>query len=110
MIRVTLFKNKLGFYGFKSKGHAEYDDAGKDIVCAAVSILTYTAYKSCIVNCNLRKSDYKSSMNDDGYMDFYSNVQNEKIDLILKTLLEGVKSLQESYGQYVRLEMEEKDV
>lgn len=110
MIRVTLFKNDLGLYGFKSEGHAEYDDTGKDIVCAAVSILTYTAYRSCIKNCNLKKNDYIEGMHDDGFMEFYSKVQNHDVDLIFKTLLEGVKSLEESYGQYVRLEMEERDV
>lgn len=110
MIKVTLFKNNLGFYGFKSEGHAGYDDHGKDIVCAASSILTYTAYRSCIVNCNLKKKDYIEAFDDDGFMEFYSKVQNHDVDLIFKTLIEGVKSLEENYGQFVRLEMEEKDV
>lgn len=109
MIKVTLFKNDSGFYGFKSKGHADYDDYGKDIVCAAVSVLTNTVCNSIVYNCNLKEGDYIYK-EDDGYLEFYSKVQNHDVDLILKTLLEGVKRLEESYGQYVRLEMEERYV
>lgn len=110
MIVVTLFKNEKGFYGFRSQGHADYDDYGKDIVCAAVSILTHTVYKSAIVNCHLKRGDYTEKMiedDDESLMEFISKVQNDDLDLIMKTLLEGVKSLVESYGQFVRLEMEE---
>ena len=32
----------INTYSFEAKGHAEYDEYGKDIVCAAVSILVVT--------------------------------------------------------------------
>ncbi|MBO4264819.1 MAG: ribosomal-processing cysteine protease Prp [Clostridia bacterium] len=40
MIKITFFKHDDVLYGFRETGHAEYDDAGKDIVCAAVSSMT----------------------------------------------------------------------
>ncbi|MBQ7779422.1 MAG: ribosomal-processing cysteine protease Prp [Clostridia bacterium] len=40
MIKVTFFKRDGVYYGFKETGHAGFDDAGKDIVCAAVSAMT----------------------------------------------------------------------
>lgn len=40
MIKVTFFKSGDIYYGFRETGHAEYDDPGKDIVCAAVSAMT----------------------------------------------------------------------
>ena len=40
MIQVTFFKRDGVYYGFKETGHAGFDDAGKDIVCAAVSAMT----------------------------------------------------------------------
>lgn len=36
------FKEENNSYTFSITGHANYDDIGKDIVCAAVSILTTT--------------------------------------------------------------------
>ena len=110
MIVVTLFKNKEGFYGFRSKGHADYDEYGRDIVCAAVSFLTHTTYRSAVVNCQLNDGDYsyrEIEDDDESLMEFISRVQDDRLDLIIKTLLEGVKSLVEGYGQFVRLEMEE---
>ena len=40
MIKVTFFKRYGVYYGFRETGHAGFDDAGKDIVCAAVSAMT----------------------------------------------------------------------
>lgn len=42
MITVTFFENKENFLvGFSVKGHAQMDDYGRDIVCAAVSSVVY---------------------------------------------------------------------
>ena len=43
MTRCILFRDAEGRYtGFEVKGHSGYAEAGSDIVCAAVSILTTT--------------------------------------------------------------------
>ena len=40
MIDVVIYQNSNSEYiGFKTDGHAEYDDPGQDIVCSAVSAL-----------------------------------------------------------------------
>ena len=44
MITIRLQKNQdRQFSGFQISGHAEYSEAGSDIVCAAVSALSQTA-------------------------------------------------------------------
>ena len=41
MTRITFYKTEDGiYYGFRETGHAGYEDAGKDIVCAAISAMT----------------------------------------------------------------------
>ena len=40
MVKITFFKRDGVYYGFRETGHAEFEDAGKDIVCAAVSAMT----------------------------------------------------------------------
>ena len=42
MTRVVLQEGPNGLEGFKVTGHSGYGEAGSDIVCAAVSILTTT--------------------------------------------------------------------
>lgn len=40
MIKVVFYKSRGNYYGFRETGHSGFDDAGKDIVCAAVSAMT----------------------------------------------------------------------
>ena len=37
MIKVVFYKSNGNYYGFRESGHSGYDEAGKDIVCAAVT-------------------------------------------------------------------------
>ena len=47
MIEVTVYKTMRHEYaGFDMSGHAGYDDIGKDIVCAAVSVLVINTLNS----------------------------------------------------------------
>ena len=47
MITVTFHKTKAGEYkDFLCSGHAGYDDYGKDIVCASVSVLVINTINS----------------------------------------------------------------
>lgn len=41
MTKITFYKTEDGiYYGFRETGHSGYEDAGKDIVCAAISAMT----------------------------------------------------------------------
>ena len=40
MTRITFYKSNGVFYGFEEKGHAGYDEAGRDILCSAISAMT----------------------------------------------------------------------
>ena len=40
MTTITFFKHDGLYYGFTESGHAGYAEAGQDIVCAAVSVMT----------------------------------------------------------------------
>ena len=40
MTTVTFMKREGVYYGFTEKGHAGFEDSGKDIVCAALSAMT----------------------------------------------------------------------
>ncbi len=39
MTTVVIFKSKDSYKGFTCTGHAEFAEAGKDIVCASISVL-----------------------------------------------------------------------
>ena len=52
MIKVTFFKRDGVYYGFRETGHAGFDDAGKDIVCAAISAMTMLVINAIEVSYN----------------------------------------------------------
>ena len=46
MIKAAFYTRNGKYMGFSVKGHAEYSEAGHDIICAAVSALTINAVNS----------------------------------------------------------------
>ena len=47
MINVTIYKDSSDqFVGFEFDGHAEADEYGRDIVCAAASVLSINTINS----------------------------------------------------------------
>ena len=40
MTRITFYKSNGVFYGFEEKGHTGYEEAGRDILCSAISAMT----------------------------------------------------------------------
>ena len=70
MIRVNVFRNKTGdICGFRLKGHADFAEAGSDIVCSAVSVLTINTI-NCIELFTKAKFECKTDENKGGYLSF----------------------------------------
>lgn len=87
------------------KGHSDYDEYGKDIVCAAVSILVYTAYLSLkkIPDINAEYLDDKSTV-----ILSLKNVLKEiegEVRGITLFLVSGLKLLSEKYQENVNLNL-----
>jgi uncharacterized protein YsxB (DUF464 family) len=53
MTDVRFYRNSAGFTGFNVSGHAGYREAGKDIVCAAVSSAVELAVNSMTDGMNI---------------------------------------------------------
>lgn len=102
MIDVTLLIKKEKRLGFAIKGHANFDQHGYDIVCAAVSILSYTAVNTL---------DYYEVQfdffDDDNEMKVSLENLNEKSEIILNDFEIGIKTLLTNYNEYVNLNYRE---
>lgn len=111
MTKINIFKNKDGsIVKYVVDGHTGYDSAGKDILCAAVSILTQTALNALNEVCGIDEELIDYTVEDEqGYLDVclpdgLSNGQREKADIVLQTMIVGLKGLQEIYPEYITLE------
>ncbi len=100
MIKVIFYQGQ----GFEVSGHAGFANSGKDIVCAAASILATTCVNAletvAKVVCQVDLSD--------GYLKAFlpQGLPPEKdhdAQVILQTFLQGIGDLVESYPQYITL-------
>lgn len=102
MIDVTLLIKKEKRLGFAIKGHANFDQHGYDIVCAAVSILSYTAVNTL----DYYEIDF-DFFDDDNEMKVSLENLNEKSEIILNNFEIGIKTLLTNYNEYVNLNYRE---
>ncbi|OFL14858.1 hypothetical protein HMPREF2782_01710 [Anaerococcus sp. HMSC068A02] len=102
MIDVTLLIKNEKRLGFAIKGHANFDQHGYDIVCAAVSILSYTAVNT--LDYYELEFDF---FDDDNEMKVSLENPNEKSEIILNNFEIGIKTLLTNYNEYVNLNYRE---
>lgn len=102
MIDVTLLIKKEKRLGFAIKGHANFDQHGYDIVCAAVSILSYTAVNTL----DYYEIDF-DFFDDEDEMKVSLKNSNEKSEIILNDFEIGIKTLLTNYNEYVNLNYRE---
>ncbi len=107
MIRVTIRKKENEIVGFRSEGHAEYDDSGKDIICAAVSTLVINT-----INSIDQFTDDEYEVNEDennALIDFCltSDKPSRESLVLLKSLWLGLSAVSVQNTEYLRILSEE---
>ena len=104
MTTVSFYSRNSKLTGFKATGHAGNTPAGENIICAAVSALTQTAY------IGLKEVGSIPVMFDtaDAYFEVrlcpeLDAIQSEKAQLLLETLRQGLKAIEREYPKEVRI-------
>jgi len=104
MITAIVQKDHNGVYrGFSISGHAMYDDYGKDIVCASVSILSVNTVNSIesLTDCKFQVEEH------DGISFRFTTEPDEKGKLLMDSFVLGLKGINGNYPKYLRLKFEE---
>ena len=97
-----MIKINVGYHGtsiryLKVEGHANYDEYGKDIVCAGVSSIVTGALN------NLDVKNFKIQMND-GLVEI--EVKGELTthdEVVLETILVQLQTMAESYPKFIKI-------
>ena len=98
MIKV-IKKNEV----IEISGHANYDEYGKDIVCASVSSVIMTTVNS-IMNIDNSSISYM----DDGDKIIIEKLNdNDIVDKLLNTMILILKDLEKQYKKNIKVESEE---
>ncbi len=109
MIQVR-FKRESGLLTeFTYEGHAGYDDYGKDIVCAAVTAQCMMIYNG--LNEILKIENELILEDDGGYLSVNiqkaSLSQKKDAQILMETLLLGIKAILSQYEKFIKLIEEE---
>ena len=107
MIRFTVWKSDSQYKGFESSGHAGYANAGEDIICSAVSVLTINAVNSIE---SFTEDVFELEQSQDGGMlrVKFPESLSKKAALLMDSLVLGIESIEADYGnEYITLIFEE---
>ncbi len=106
MITATILKRDRQTFGFVISGHSGYEDAGKDIVCSAVSVLAENTVNAieAFTEDLVEKLDVDAH---EGRIDFRLKTVSEKSALLLDALELGLSDISGSYASFVKVQVEE---
>ena len=108
MTKVTIYKNDLNeCVGFKVYEHAGFDEAGSDIVCSAISILTINTMNAIE---QFTDVDFTQDVDEEECMiQFKIDKPTKETTLLLETMVLGLQTLEdnEEYTEYIDLIFEE---
>jgi hypothetical protein len=105
MIDVLILRNRAqDITGFKVSGHALFAEAGNDIICSAVSMLTINTVNAIeqflpdepmVVSIDRKKGFIEARL---------MEKPTERSEILLRTFHLGMVSIEEQYGrQYVKV-------
>ena len=97
MIQISIIRHNNEYSQIKAFGHAEYDDYGKDIVCAAVSVLIINAANSLekFTNDLIMAETHK-----DGTTEILLKEHPSKETvLLIDSLILGLEEIRNQYGK-----------
>ncbi len=110
MIQAVFYRNPEGrLFGFSLKGHAGFEEAGKDVVCAAVSALSINTVNAAE---NLTDAGFSCEQGDSGELNFhFTDSMGDREQLLMDALELGLTSIQEEYGKkYLSIHYTDKEV
>lgn len=109
---IAFFRRPDGaLTGYRAEGHTGYAEAGSDIVCAAVSALTQTTLnglKNVLKVPVMFEIDDEAAILEARLSPQASEEQVQAAQLLLQTLLEGLRAIERSYPRNVRIFFEER--
>lgn len=87
--------------------HADFAEDGQDIVCAAISAVSITIAEQILT---IDKAFALEMDEKEARMVFNNNLNNDKIDLLLETLVTGMKMIASTHPQYIKVEEKNTEV
>ncbi|MCR5705145.1 MAG: ribosomal-processing cysteine protease Prp [Eubacterium sp.] len=110
MTNITIYRTADSYLGVEVSGHAGFAEAGEDIVCAGISVLTIN-----LINSLEQLSEDAFSVKEDeetGYIKVWMSYEEEEepsyeSQILFDSYLLGVEYIEKDYNEFVKLEIKE---
>jgi uncharacterized protein YsxB (DUF464 family) len=105
MINITIVRSsdKL-IESVTVSGHAEYDEPGKDIVCAGVSAVTFGVANAVEELCGIA---LQVEQGESGFLRFVTpsvdESTKEKIQFLMESMLVSLRTIEVSYSEFIKI-------
>ena len=100
MIKIQINKTNNKYTSLIVSGHSNYDEHGKDIVCAGVSAIVTGGINALAIE-NKNSISYEIK---DGYVNLdVLDIENNNIQLIIDVIVVQLRTIEESYKKYVKI-------
>lgn len=109
MIRIEIIRNSSGSYrSFTCSGHAEYAEAGSDIICAGVSALVINTI-NCLQDLVHEKMEISMDEKNGGYIAVhFPDRPSDQSTFLLDCMVHGFDWIISQYGRtYLEYEIKE---
>ena len=100
MILVSIKHSQQNIVEICVSGHANYDEIGKDLVCAGVSCIMYGINNTLDSLC---KNQFLTVVKNDGYFKITTKCNDIIIQTVLKTAIIQLETMHISYAQYIKV-------
>lgn len=107
MIQVAIEENSSGqVRSFEMKGHAEFAENGKDLVCAGASAVSFGAVNAIMVLTNITPDIQQGQ--DGGFLkvSFPQNLtseKNEQVQLLVQAMIVSLQTIEQDYAQHIKI-------
>jgi large subunit ribosomal protein L27 len=105
MIEVNIFEEPSGrIQSYEMKGHANFAEYGKDLVCAAASAVSFGAVNAIISLTGKTPEILQGA--EGGYLNvtFPESKENDHdTQLILKAMIVSLQTIEQDYGQHIKI-------
>ena len=105
MVSVVIKRDQSGDgVGFSCNGHAGYAEKGSDVICAAISTLTWTAVLALEKLTKIRLKIQKNAAK--GRLECCWNsipAEMEKVNLIIQVMVIGLQDIAAQYPEYLNV-------
>ncbi|QED48781.1 ribosomal-processing cysteine protease Prp [Cytobacillus dafuensis] len=113
MINIAINRKSSGMIqSFTISGHAFFAERGNDIVCAGVSAVSVGAINAVHTLTGITP---EIEQNEDGFLRCVIPVNlpeetNEKIQLLLEGMVVSLQTIEEQYGQHIKMTFKKQEV